>query len=64
MTGDISPQRFWPSLIMILTYLISELSKKKRSFQIGVFTVFLVVAFLTLLKSVVDVSSVAFVKIA
>jgi hypothetical protein len=49
---------------MILTYLISELSKKKRSFQIGVFTVFLVVAFLTLLKSVVDVSSVAFVKIA
>lgn len=48
----------------ILTLLISETSKKQRSFQIGVFTVFIVVAFLTLLKSIVDVSPVAFVKVA
>ena len=48
----------------IVTYLISEQTKKARSFQIGVFTVFIVVAFLTLLQSVVDVSSVAFVKVA
>ena len=47
----------------IVTYLVSEQKKKQRSFQIGVFTVFLVVAFITLLKSAVDIAPVAFVKI-
>lgn len=48
----------------ITTYLVNELGKKQRSFQIGVFTIFIVVAFLTLLKSVVDVTPIAFVKVA
>ncbi len=64
LKNDIEAKRCWPSFVTILTFLVSEQSKKKRSFQIGVFTVFLVVAFLTLLKNIVDVSSVAFVKIA
>lgn len=54
----------WPTFKTILSYLVSEQSKKARSFQIGVFTIFLVVSFLTLLKSAVDVAQVAFVKIA
>ena len=62
--NDIEAKRCWPSFVTIITFLVSEQSKKKKSFQIGVFTVFIVVAFLTLLKNIVDVSSVAFVKIA
>ena len=54
----------WPTFKSITSYLISEQTKKARSFQIGVFTIFLVVSFLTLLKSAVDVAQVAFVKIA
>ncbi len=62
--NDIEAKRCWPSFVTIITFLVSEQSKKKKSFQIGIFTVFIVVAFLTLLKNIVDVSSVAFVKIA
>jgi uncharacterized Tic20 family protein len=54
----------WPTFKTIFGYMVSEQSKKARSFQIGVFTIFLVVSFLTLLKSAVDVAQVAFVKIA
>ena len=53
----------WPTFLTIVSYLISEQKKKQRAFQIGVFTVFLVVSFLTLLKSAVDVAPVAFVKL-
>ena len=53
----------WPTFLTIVSYLLSETKKKQRSFQIGIFTVFLVVAFLTLLKSAVDIAPVAFVKI-
>jgi hypothetical protein len=48
----------------IVSYLVSEQTKKARSFQIGVFTVFLVVSFLALLKSAVDVAPITFVKLA
>lgn len=44
--------------------MISETSKKPNAFKIGVFTVFLVVMFITMLKSVVDSSPILFVKIA
>ena len=64
INNDIEAKRCWPSFVTIITFLVSEQSKKKKSFQIGIFTVFIVVAFLTLLKNIVDVSSVAFVKIA
>jgi len=48
----------------IVSYLISDIKKKPRSFNIGIFTVFLVVSFLTLLQSVVDITPVAFLKLA
>ena len=56
--------RCWPTFMTIVSYLVSEQSKKARSFQIGIFTVFLVVSFLALLKSAVDVAPVTFVKLA
>ena len=43
--------------------MLSETSKKPNAFKIGVFTVFLVVMFITMLKSVVDSSPILFVKI-
>mmetsp|Transcript_1247 Transcript_1247/g.777 ORF Transcript_1247/g.777 Transcript_1247/m.777 type:complete len:96 (+) Transcript_1247:36-323(+) len=48
----------------IVSYLVADIKKKPRSFNIGVFTVFLVVSFLTLLQSVVDIAPVAFLKLA
>lgn len=47
----------------ILAYQAGELSKKPRSLKIGVFTIFLVVAFLTMMQSAVDVAPVAFVSV-
>ena len=47
----------------ILDYIKSDITKKKRSFKIGVFTIFLVVTFIMLLKSIVDVAPVAFLKV-
>ena len=48
---------------VITQQLIREQSKKKRAFQIGIFTVFLVVTVITMLKSVVDSSPILFVRI-
>ena len=42
---------------------MSDIRKKKRSFCIGMSTVTLVVCFLTLLKSVIDISPIAFLKV-
>jgi len=47
----------------ILTYLVSEQTKKARGFKIGIFTVFLVVMIITMLKSVVDSAPILFVKV-
>ena len=47
----------------ILNYLISDIRKKKRSFCIGMTTVTLVVCFLTALKSLIDISPIAFLKV-
>ena len=48
----------------ILNYVQSDIKKKQRSFKIGVFTIFLVVTFIVMLKSVVDKIGVAFLKVA
>ena len=50
-------------LITIFNYIYSDIQKKKRSFKIGIFTFFLVVTFITILKSVVDVAPIAFLKV-
>ena len=44
-------------------YLIAEITKKPSAFKIGIFTVFLVVMVITMLKSVVDSAPVLFVKL-
>lgn len=48
----------------ILAYIRKDIKKKARSFRIGVFTVFLVVSFITALKSLIDVAPIAFLKVA
>ena len=47
----------------VTQYLLSELTKKPSACKIGVFTVFLVVMVITMLKSVVDSAPVLFVKL-
>lgn len=47
----------------ICHYIYSDIQKKQRSFKIGVFTIFLVVTFIMLLKSLVDVAPIAFLKV-
>jgi hypothetical protein len=51
------------TLRTIFNYIGSDITKKKRSFKIGVFTIFLVVTFIMLLKSIVDVAPIAFLKV-
>jgi len=53
----------WPTFKSVLSYLLSDITKKTRSFQIGIFTIFLVVSFLAMLQSAVDVAPITFVKI-
>ena len=43
--------------------MVSETTKQPTAFKIGVFTVFIVVMFITMLKSVVDAAPILFVKI-
>ncbi len=43
--------------------MMSESVKQPTAFKIGVFTVFIVVMFITMLKSVVDSAPILFVKI-
>ena len=47
----------------VTSYMIRESVKKPTSFKIGVFTVFLVVMVITMLKSVVDSAPVLYVKL-
>ena len=53
----------WDTFLVVTQALIRETKKKQRAFQIGIFTVFLVVTVITMLKSVVDCSPILFVKI-
>ena len=48
---------------VVTNYLLIEQQKKQRALKIGIFTVFLVVCMITMLKSVVDSSPIIFVKI-
>ena len=57
-------QTFFSSFLTILDYVTSDIGKKQRSFKIGVFTIFLVVGFISMLKSVVDVAPIAMLKVA
>ena len=51
-------------LLTIMQYIWLDILKKAKSFRIGVGTIFMVVSFTTVLKSVVDVAPIAFIKVA
>ena len=56
-------QTYLSAFKAVANYLWSDIWRNVRSFRIGVLTVFLVVSFVTLLKSVVDVAPVVFLSI-
>lgn len=49
---------------LIWSYIITDIQKKARSFKIGVFSIFLVVCFLTLLQSLIQLSPVFFIRLS
>ena len=53
----------YSTLRIVLNYILSDIHKKKRSFRIGVFTIFLVVTFIMMLKALVDIAPIAFLKV-
>lgn len=54
----------WGTLLILFHYIFNSLSKSSRSFKIGVFSIFIVVGFLTLMQSALQLSPVVFLKIA
>jgi hypothetical protein len=57
-------EQTWVSMVTtIFNYIKSDVRKKNRQFKIGVMTVFIVVSFLAMLKSVIDVAPIAFLKV-
>ena len=56
--------RVFSLMYTISNYIISDISKKQRSFKIGVSTIFIAVSFITMMKSVTDVMPVAFLKLS
>lgn len=63
-TGTELEYNKYTTFYTIMNYVISDIRKKQRSFKIGVFTIFLVVTFIVMLRSVVDKIGVAFLKVA
>ena len=55
----------WKKTLALLTnYVGADIQKRPRSFRIGVFSVFIVVAFLSMLFSIVLLSSVVYLKVS
>lgn len=52
-----------PDLRVILNYMVAETKKKMGGLKIGIFTVFLVVAVIVMLESIVSITPVLFVKV-
>ena len=57
-------QRQYRSLSLVIRYVYASNRKEKRSFAIGYATVFLVVAFLTLVQNALSNAPLVFLKIA
>lgn len=60
---EVYVQTWWSSFITSLNYITSDIIKKKCSFLIGVFSIYLVVSFITFLKSVIDISPIVFLNV-
>jgi hypothetical protein len=50
-------------LVTVLNYIRSDIRNKNRAFKIGVVTIFMVVSFIAMLKSLIEVAPIAFLKI-
>jgi len=50
-------------LKVILSYMIAETKKKVGALKMGIFTVFMVVMVIVMLKSVVQITPILFVKL-
>jgi len=55
---------FKGTLKIILNYVITDIQKRPRSFKIGVFSVFIVVTFLTILQAGLSITPIIFIKLA
>ena len=51
-------QNYLSVLITIARYIKADIRKKQRAFKLGLFSITLVVAFITSLKSLVDISPI------
>ena len=60
---EVYVQTWWSSFITSLNYITSDIIKKKCSFFIGVFSIYLVVSFISFLKSVIDISPIVFLNV-
>lgn len=63
-SGKLEGHSCWTTFLMLVNYLRSDLQKRQRSFRIGVFSIFIVVAFLSMLLSIVMLGSIVFLKVA
>jgi len=50
-------------ILTIFNYIKSDIRKKTKAFRIGVVTIFIVVSFITMLKSLIDVAPIAYLKV-
>lgn len=55
---------FFAIFLIIFNYIFTDIEKKPRSFKIGLFTIFIVVGFLVLMQSALQLSPLVFLKIA
>ena len=54
---------FFQTFLTVMNYIYSDILKRTRSFKIGVFTIFMVVSFIMMLKALVDIAPIAFLKV-
>jgi hypothetical protein len=60
----IRTKEFLGSINIIFSYIITDILKRPRSFKIGVFSIFLVVSFLTVLQAGLSITPLIFIKLA
>ena len=60
---EVKQRRCVATFSTIVNYLKADQAKRPEALQIGIFTVFLLVMVITMFKSVIDSSSILFVKI-
>jgi hypothetical protein len=59
-----SIQRFWRQFLLVCTYMIIDLKKGPLQFKIAVFSIFLIVTFMTILLNANSIIMVMFLGIA